>query len=282
MYAANPAKSRTRKVRPLRDVSPPTRHAHQDSRIVMGDWNESPAFQDRLELLKTTIRKVVLRGGLFSLMPDGKPSALLNDLIEGATHDGLYLLRRQITANELLHSDMSDEAIELTFYPLPDRELIRRAKCIADKVVKSQKIISRRAKRDEAGNIIRDDKGRAKRGYKCVDLRIEHPVLQRDEDGKPTGAWTDHRDGQVSGIDGRPMNGGRSDSATNQQVANFQRQLLHEVLAKHLGQDDSEFLLEYLNGRFPESPETAEMAELLMLKLAPHADELEQFRDLLT
>jgi hypothetical protein len=58
--------------------------------------------------------------------------------------------------------------------------------------------------------------------------------------------------------------------------------LLHEVLAKHLGQDDSEFLLDYLNGRFPESPETTEMAELLMLKLAPYRKELEQFRDLLT
>ncbi len=108
MYATNPAKSRTRKVRPLRDVQPLTRHAHQDATLVLGDYSEASIFEPRYDLLKTTIRKVILRGGLESLWTvdpqDGqrKPSALLNGLIEDATLSGLYLLRRpQITKREL-------------------------------------------------------------------------------------------------------------------------------------------------------------------------------------
>ena len=227
-----------------------------------------------------------MRGGLCSLMQGEKPSALLNDLIEGATHDGLYLLRPQITASELLHSDMSDEAIELTLYPLPDKELVRRAKCIADKVVKSQKIISRRCKRDAAGTIIRDDKGKAVRGYQCVDLRIEHPTHNRDLNGDIVQGWSSPVDTFVSGIDGRPINRGRTsdyaNAATNAEVVKFQKQLLHELVAKYLGQDDAEFLLDYHEGRYPDSEQTSEMAELLMEKLAPYTDELQQFRDLLT
>lgn len=302
MYATNPAKSRTRKVRPLRDVQPLTRHAHQDATLVLGDYSEASIFEPRYDLLKTTIRKVILRGGLESLWTvdpqDGqrKPSALLNGLIEDATLSGLYLLRRpQITKRELpfvelfergSYDQVKDSIVSLTLPAFSDAELVREAKCIADKVVKQQKIIKRPYKRDEAGNLILNDKGKPVKGYKCVGLRIEHPIQNRDIHDKPVNAWTDPTDGLVSGIDGRPVNGGRTtdyaQAATSQHVAKFQRQLLHEVLAKYLGQDDAEFLLDYLNGRFPESDQTAEMAELLILKLAPYREELEQFRDLLT
>jgi hypothetical protein len=220
----------------------------------------------------------------------------LNGLIEDATSEGLYLLRRpQITQRELplvelfeggSYDQVKDSVVSLTLPAFSDAELVREAKRLADKVVKQQKIIKRPYKRDEAGNLILNDKGKPVKGYECVGLRIEHPVQNRDSDDKLLNAWTDPTTGFVSGIDGRPVNGGRTTDyaqvATNQQVAEFQRQLLHEVLAKHVGRDDSEFLLDYLNGRFPESPETTEMAELLMLKLAPYRKELEQFRDLLT
>jgi hypothetical protein len=301
VHASNP---RTRKRKPLRDVQPPKRHAHQDSalELILADYSEASTFEPRYDLLKTTVRKVILRGGLESLWTvdpqDGKrkPSALLNGLIEDATSEGLYLLRRpQITQRELplvelfeggSYDQVKDSVVSLTLPAFSDAELVREAKRLADKVVKQQKIIKRPYKRDEAGNLILNDKGKPVKGYECVGLRIEHPVQNRDSDDKLLNAWTDPTTGFVSGIDGRPVNGGRTTDyaqvATNQQVAEFQRQLLHEVLAKHLGQDDSEFLLDYLNGRFPESPETTEMAELLMLKLAPYRKELEQFRDLLT
>jgi hypothetical protein len=301
VHASNP---RTRKRKPLRDVQPPKRHAHQDSalELTLADYSEASTFEPRYDLLKTTVRKVILRGGLESLWTvdpqDGKrkPSALLNGLIEDATSEGLYLLRRpQITQRELplvelfeggSYDQVKDSVVSLTLPAFSDAELVREAKRLADKVVKQQKIIKRPYKRDEAGNLILNDKGKPVKGYECVGLRIEHPVQNRDSDDKLLNAWTDPTTGFVSGIDGRPVNGGRTTDyaqvATNQQVAEFQRQLLHEVLAKHLGQDDSEFLLDYLNGRFPESPETTEMAELLMLKLAPYRKELEQFRDLLT
>jgi len=58
--------------------------------------------------------------------------------------------------------------------------------------------------------------------------------------------------------------------------------LLHELLAKYLGQDDAEWLLDYKDGRYPLSVESDEMAELLTERLKPHAAELNQFRDLLT
>jgi hypothetical protein len=301
VHASNP---RTRKRKPLRDVQPPKRHAHQDSalELTLADYSEASTFEPRYDLLKTTVRKVILRGGLESLWTvdpqDGKrkPSALLNGLIEDATSEGLYLLRRpQITQRELplvelfeggSYDQVKDSVVSLTQPAFSDAELVREAKRLADKVVKQQKIIKRPYKRDEAGNLILNDKGKPVKGYECVGLRIEHPVQNRDSDDKLLNAWTDPTTGFVSGIDGRPVNGGRTTDyaqvATNQQVAEFQRQLLHEVLAKHLGQDDSEFLLDYLNGRFPESPETTEMAELLLLKLAPYRRELEQFRDLLT
>jgi hypothetical protein len=301
VHASNP---RTRKRKPLRDVQPPKRHAHQDSalELTLADYSEASTFEPRYDLLKTTVRKVILRGGLESLWTvdpqDGKrkPSALLNGLIEDATSEGLYLLRRpQITQRELplvelfeggSYDQVKDSVVSLTLPAFSDAELVREAKRLADKVVKQQKIIKRPYKRDEAGNLILNDKGKPVKGYECVGLRIEHPVQNRDSDDKLLNAWTDPTTGFVSGIDGRPVNGGRTTDyaqvATNQQVAEFQRQLLHEVLAKHLGQDDSEFLLDYLNGRFPESPETTEMAELLLLKLAPYRRELEQFRDLLT
>jgi hypothetical protein len=301
VHASNP---RTRKRKPLRDVQPPKRHAHQDSalELTLADYSEASTFEPRYDLLKTTVRKVILRGGLESLWTvdpqDGKrkPSALLNGLIEDATSEGLYLLRRpQITQRELplvelfeggSYDQVKDSVVSLTLPAFSDAELVREAKRLADKVVKQQKIIKRPYKRDEAGNLILNDKGKPVKGYECVGLRIEHPVQNRDSDDKLLNAWTDPTTGFVSGIDGRPVNGGRTTDyaqvATNQQVAEFQRQLLHEVLAKHVGRDDSEFLLDYLNGRFPESPETTEMAELLMLKLAPYRKELEQFRDLLT
>jgi hypothetical protein len=301
VHASNP---RTRKRKPLRDVQPPKRHAHQDSalELTLADYSEASTFEPRYDLLKTTVRKVILRGGLESLWTvdpqDGKrkPSALLNGLIEDATSEGLYLLRRpQISQRELplvelfeggSYDQVKDSVVSLTLPAFSDAELVREAKRLADKVVKQQKIIKRPYKRDEAGNLILNDKGKPVKGYECVGLRIEHPVQNRDSDDKLLNAWTDPTTGFVSGIDGRPVNGGRTTDyaqvATNQQVAEFQRQLLHEVLAKHLGRDDSEFLLDYLNGRFPESPETTEMAELLMLKLAPYRKELEQFRDLLT
>jgi hypothetical protein len=41
-------------------------------------------------------------------------------------------------------------------------------------------------------------------------------------------------------------------------------------------------LIDYIDGRFPDSEVASEMAELLMMKLTPHAGELQQFRDLLT
>ena len=97
--ATNPQTRASKSKRPLRDRKSPHKHAHQDSTIVIGDWGESP-FQVRYELLKKTIRTVILRGGLESLWmtdpTDGqrKPSTLLNDLIETATAEGLYLLRR--------------------------------------------------------------------------------------------------------------------------------------------------------------------------------------------
>jgi hypothetical protein len=301
VHASNP---RTRKRKPLRDVQPPKRHAHQDSalELTLADYSEASTFEPRYDLLKTTVRKVILRGGLESLWTvdpqDGKrkPSALLNGLIEDATSEGLYLLRRpQISQRELplvelfeggSYDQVKDSVVSLTLPAFSDAELVREAKRLADKVVKQQKIIKRPYKRDEAGNLILNDKGKPVKGYECVGLRIEHPVQNRDSDDKLLNAWTDPTTGFVSGIDGRPVNGGRTTDyaqvATNQQVAEFQRQLLHEVLAKHVGRDDSEFLLDYLNGRFPESPETTEMAELLMLKLAPYRKELEQFRDLLT
>jgi len=236
--------------------------------------------------LKTTIKKVILRGGLYSLMPNGKPSAVLNGLIEQATYDGYKLLRPQITACELLHSDLSDAAIELTRYPLPDKELVRSAKCVADKVVKSQKIISQRSerKRDEAGNLLREPNGRLQRKYKCVDLRIEHPTQARDEDGKPLrGEWTDHRDGQVSGMDGRPIRTTNyAYAADNAMVAECQRSLFLEVIAGYLGQEQAEWLLDYTNGRYPTTPESDEVAAFLREQLMPYIKELEGFRDLLT
>jgi hypothetical protein len=299
VHASNP---RTRKRKPLRDVQPPRKHVHQDATLVLGDYSEPSDFKPRYELLKKTIRTVILRGGLESLWltdPESgrrNPSALLNGLIEDATLSGLHLLRRpQITQRELPlielfegddYGQVKDEALGLTLPAFSDAELVREAKCIADGIVKQQKIIKRPYKRNEDGTPVLNDRGKPVKGYKCVGLRIEHPVQNRDKDDNLVNEWTDPTAGFVSGLDGRPVNGGRTTDyaqvATNQQVAEFQRQLLHEVLAKHLGQDDSEFLLDYLNGRFPESPETTEMAELLMLKLAPYRKELEQFRDLLT
>jgi hypothetical protein len=299
VHASNP---RTRKRKPLRDVEPPRKHAHQDATLVLGDYSEPSDFKPRYELLKKTIRTVILRGGLESLWltdPESgrrNPSALLNGLIEDATLSGLHLLRRpQITQRELPlielfegddYGQVKDEALGLTLPAFSDAELVREAKCIADGIVKQQKIIKRPYKRNEDGTPVLNDRGKPVKGYKCVGLRIEHPVQNRDKDDNLVNEWTDPTAGFVSGLDGRPVDGGRTTDyaqvATNQQVAEFQRQLLHEVLAKHLGQDDSEFLLDYLNGRFPESPETTEMAELLMLKLAPYRKELEQFRDLLT
>jgi len=269
---ANPHTKR----KPLRDVQPSKLHAHQDSTICLGDYSDSPRFQERYKLLKSTISKVVLMGGLVSLMPAGKPTALMNAIIERATLDGLYLLREPQTATDWTNGSPA----------FSDAEIVRKAKCIADGAVKAEKIISRRGKRDESGNFIRDEKGRVKRGYKA-DLRITHPVQHRDINDNPVQEWIDPVDSFVSGTDGRPINGGRTtdyaNAATNQRVAKFQKQLLHEVIAGYLGgKDDAEFLMDYIDGRFPESPETAEMAEFFMEKLKPHAAELEQFRDLYT
>jgi hypothetical protein len=175
-----------------------------------------------------------------------------------------------------------NEALALTLYPLSDAEMVRRAKCIADKAVKDQKIISRRAKRDEAGNILRDDKGRAKRGYQCVGLRIEHPTPSRDAEGNRE--WSSPV-GEVAGMDGRPINGGRttnySHAAMNEMVNKFQKGLLLETLAGYLGRDDAEFLMDWAEGRF-DSEVADEMAAFFIECLTPHRSELEQFRDLLT
>lgn len=287
MHATNPTLHR----RPLRDVTP-AKFAHQDSTIVI-DWDpQTPndLFQTRYELLKATIRQVIFRGGLESYWETNpktgvrKPSTLLNDLIENATSEGLYLLRPQITASELLHSDMSDEVIQLTRYPLSDAELVRQAKCIADKVVKSQKIIKRPYKRDEAGNLVLRD-GKPVRGYKCVGLRTEHPVRNRDINDNPVQGWSSPVDNFISGIDGRPINGGQTTNyayATDAMVNEIQRRTLREVLSEYLGRDDAEWLLDYTDGRYPKSAEGDEMAEALTEKLKPYSAELEKFRSLLT
>ncbi len=275
----------------LRDVTPPATLAHQDTIVI--DWDSqtpNDLFQTRYELLKATIRQVIFRGGLESYWETNpktdvrKPSTLLNDLIENATREGLYLLRPQITANELLHSDMSDEAIQLT-RPLSDAELVRQAKCIADKFVKREKIIKRPYKRDEAGNLVLRD-GKPVRGYKCVGLRVEHPRQNKDINDNLVQGWSSPIDNFVSGIDGRPINGGRvtnyAYAATDAMVNEVQRRVLREVLAEYLGRDDAEWLLDYTDGRYPKSVEGDEMAEALTEKLIPHKDALEKFRSLLT
>lgn len=282
MHATNPTLHR----RPLRDVTP-AKFAHQDSTIVI-DW-ANDLFQTRYELLKATIRQVIFRGGLESYWEtnpttgERKPSTALNDLIEAATGEGLCLLRPQITANELLHSDMSDAVLQLA-RPLSDSELVRQAKCIADKVVKSQKIIKRPYKRDEAGNLVLRD-GKPVRGYKCVGLRTEHPVRNRDINDNPVQGWSSPVDNFISGIDGRPINGGQTTNyayaATDAMVNEIQRRTLREVLAEYL-RDDAEWLLDYTDGRYPKSAEGDEMAEALIEKLIPHKDALEKFRSLLT
>jgi hypothetical protein len=270
LNATNPqAKSRKRK--PLRDVQPIARHAHQDSTLVLGDRLASPEFRKRYELLKTTVRRVILRGRLFTLMPDDKPSALLNGLIEQATGEGLALLREPATATDWTNGSPA----------FSDAEVVRAAKCIADKIVKAQKVITRKCKRDDAGNPILKD-GKTVRGYQCVGLRIEHPIRNQDEN--PDQPWTSPVDSFVVGMDGHTINGGRttnySQVGTQAMVSRFQRQMLHEVLEKYLG-EDADFLIDYLAGRY-DSPVADEMAACLIECLKPHRDELEQFRDLLT
>jgi hypothetical protein len=179
-----------------------------------------------------------------------------------------------------------DDILALTLPAFSDAELVRRAKCIADKIVKSQKIIRRPCKRDADGNVIRDAQGRPRRGYECLGLRIEHPVRSKDVNQEHEPGWTSPVDNFVSGMDGRPINGGTTTNyahaATNEMVNKFQREMLLEVIASHLGQDDAEFLIDYLTGRFPDSPVADEMAVFFVEQLKPFRDEMEQFRSLLT
>jgi hypothetical protein len=204
-------------------------------------------------------------------MPDDKPSALLNGLIEQATGEGLPLLREPKSITDFTNGSPA----------FSDAEVIRAAKCIADKIVKAQKIITRKCKRDDAGNPILKD-GKTVRGYQCVGLRIEHPVRNQDENSAQP--WTSPVDSFVAGMDGHAINGGKTTNyataATNQQVARFQKNMLHEVLAKYLG-DDAEFLMDWFDGRY-DSPVADEMAAFMIECLKPHRDELERFRDLLT
>lgn len=276
MVCTNPRK-------PLKDITPPR------PAFYLQTYDAYPQY----ELLIETIRKTLFQGGRFPAWltkeydEQGRQrvSPWMNDLIDQGVQAGVSLLL-QVTQKELSflkylwddgYEQFADEVLTL---PVQDEVIIKGAKAIAGKLIRDQKVIRRPYKLNPDGTrVLRD--GKPVKGYDA-EMRAVHPVQDRDPDGKLISSWTPAHSTYAAGVTGERVSTGNPNASNNQMLNKLQKNILHELLEKHLGQDDAEFLIDYHAGRFPESDETAEMAELLTLKLAPYRTELEQFRSLLT
>jgi hypothetical protein len=208
----------------------------------------------------------------------------MNDIVEQGVQAGVSILlqvtQKEISFLKYIWGDGYEQfANDVLTLPVQDEVIIKGAKSIAGKLIRDQKIIRRPYKLNEDGTrVLRD--GMPQRGY-AAEMRAVHPVQDKDEDGELISSWTPGHSAYAAGATGERVPAGDPNASNNQMLNKLQKNILCELLEKHLGQD-AEFLLDYHAGRFPESTQTTEMAELLMMKLAPYRTELEQFRSLLT
>src|SRR5580692_600326 len=161
MNDANPTK--TRKVRPLRDVKP-RRSFHLQT------YGTFPQY----ELLIKTIRKTLFGAHLpasWTYASDlnnpekQQVSPQMNDLIEEGVSRSCYLIRQPKTVTDFTNGIP---------WGLSDSEIVKQAKSIAGKLARNQMDITRPYKRDAAGNLLRNDKGKPVKGYQRQMRIAEH------------------------------------------------------------------------------------------------------------
>jgi hypothetical protein len=279
MHAINSAKKR----RPLPDVKPKAKFAHQESTIVLGyrDPVRLEELRDssfRFELLSKTIRSTIAKGGLSNLWSingaaKSSPSVLLNLLIEQATAEALPLIRRPMTPAECMNG---------CDFGFSDYEVIRQATNIATKHVRAQKVITRPYKINDGGSLILRD-GRPVQGYEAM-FRIVYPV-QLTDDGKKIQEWDDPTAKCASGFDGKALPLSPKGDAEDVLIDAFMRAMLRDLLADYVGQEDAGWLLEYLDSkgnRRPFTDQERQRASRLITRLAEHETELRRFACLLT
>jgi hypothetical protein len=270
------APTKTRKRKPLRDVKP-RRSFHLQT------YGTFPQY----ELLIKTIRKTLFGAHLpaswtYASDPNNpekqQVSPQMNDLIEEGVSQSCYLLRQPKTVTDFTNGIP---------WGLSEDEIVKQAKSIAGKLARNQMDITRPYKRDAAGNLLRNDKGKPVKGYKRQ-MRIAEHTREETSHDEPLAPLVSPLQNYAVSVTGKTVSRGGTSTAdyarasTNEIMGEFQKKAFRAILAAYLGDDDAEWLLDYLDGIYPRSAESDEMAEVFMLKLAPYADKLEQFRDLYT
>jgi hypothetical protein len=266
MYATNPTK--TRKARPLRDVKP-RRSFH------LNTYGTLPQY----ELLIQTIRKTLFGAHLpaswtYESDPNNpeKPrvSPQMNDLVEAGVSQSCYLLRQPKTATDFTNGIP---------WGVSDGEIVKGCKSIAGKLARNQMDITRPYKRDEAGNLLRNDKGKPVKGYQSQ-MRIAEHTREETSPDEPLAPLVSPIDNYAVSVTGKTISRGGTDcrQSTDEMVNHFDCEMFKTVLAEVIDKDDAQWLLEYY-GELGNGKTDAERQRAcsLMKELREHSGRLQPY-----
>jgi len=271
MYATNPTK--TRKVRPLRDVKP-RRSFH------LNTYGTFPQY----EILIQTIRKTLFGAHLpaswtYESDPNNpekqRVSPQMNALVEAGVSQSCHLLRQPKTATDFTNGIP---------WGLSDSEIVKGCKSIAGKLARNQMDITRPYKRDEAGNLLRNDKGKPVKKYQSQ-MRIAEHTREETSPDEPLAPLVSPLESYAVSVTGKTISSGGTDcrQSTTEAVYDFDRKMFIAVLATFITPADAEWLLfEYDNLGRPKTPAERQRAYALMEILREHQDELQPYFDALS
>jgi hypothetical protein len=265
MYASNPTKTR----KPLRDVKP-RRSFHLQT------YGTFPQY----DLLIATVRKTLFGAHLpaewtYASDPNNpekqQVSPQMNDLIDAGVSQSCYLLRQPKTVTDFTNGIP---------WGLSDSEIVKQAKSIAGKLARNQMDITRPYKRDAAGNILRNDKGKPVKGYQRQMRIAEHTRKETSHD-EPLAPPVSPLQNCAVSVTRKPLGGTTSDyarSSTDELVNKFDCEMFKTLLAEVIAPADAEWLLfEYDNLGRPKTPAERQRAYALMETLREHQEELQPY-----
>jgi hypothetical protein len=269
MYASNPAKSR--KVRPLRDVKP-------RRSFYLNTYGTFPQY----ELLIQTIRKTLFGAHLpaswtYECDPNNpekqRVSPQMDDLIDAGVSQSCYLVRQPTTVTDFTNGIP---------WGLSDSEIVKGAKSIAGKLARNQMDITRPYKRDEAGDLLRNDKGKPIKGYR-YQMRIAEHTREETSHDEPIAPLVSPLQNYAVSVTGKTISETADHrQSTNEAVYDFDRKMFIAVLANVIEKADAEWLLfEYDNLGRTKTPAERQRAYALMETLREHQDELQPYFDAL-
>jgi hypothetical protein len=237
MYASDPRTKR--KVRPLRDVKP-RRSFH------LNTYGTFPQY----ELLIQTIRKTLFGAHLpaswtYESDPNNpekqRVSPQMNDLIDAGVSQSCYLVRQPTTVTDFTNGIP---------WGLSDSEIVKQAKSIAGKLARNQMDITRPYKRDAAGNLLRNDKGKPVKGYQRQ-MRIAEHTREETSHDEPLAPLVSPLQNCAVSVTGKTISRGGTSTAdyarasTDELVNKFDCEMFKTLLAEVIDKDDAQWLLEY-------------------------------------